>query len=148
MSAFIGGSYSLWLLILGPVVFVLGVGPWVDNHFPVVDPFVVVRAEVEDGHVELEGWMKKVRDCKTVEVYALIYTAEGIPRVADIEFKDRIKPTLVSHPVGTQFWGPWRVYVPAYAERITLRTRHSCHPLWDTISESTLYEASHEQKLP
>lgn len=140
MSKFIHSTYSLWLLILGPLVFVFALGPWIDRKFPVVDPFVVVVSQERGGYLHLEGWLEKHRDCKTLEVYSVAYHANGIARIADIAFLDRSKPELVSRPTGVQFWGPWEVVLPRDADRVVLRTTHRCHALWDTTSEKLLWE--------
>ena len=141
MTSLIHRTYSLWLLLLGPLVFVFAIGPWIDRtKFPVVDPFVVVNTQHHAGYIEANGWLEKRRDCKLLEIYAVVYMEDGPPRVSDITFKDRSKPDLISRPVMTQFWGPWEVFAPVGAKRIAVRTKHRCHPLWDTSSEKLLWE--------
>ena len=141
MTRLIYKTYQIWLMLLGPLAFVFAIGPWIDKHFPVVDPFVVVKSEMQGGYAHLEGWFDKRRDCKIVEAYAVIHLPGGV-RVADIAFLDRSKPDLITRPTGVQFWGPWQFEIPANAERVTMRTTHRCHPLWDTVSEKLLWQRS------
>lgn len=123
----------------GALLFAVLIGPWIDRKMPVVDPFVVVHSTRVGDVITVEGWMEKLRDCSTLEVYVVARSSRGA-RVVDIEFLDRSKPDLVSRPTGVQFWGPWRVSIPADAQTLHVRTRHSCHPFWDTVGEKLLWE--------
>ena len=135
--------YSWWLLTLGPIVFVYALGPWIDStYFPVVDPFVVVSSENSNGQLVIRGWMDKKRPrCKTREVYAILQDTQGLPNVADINFKETAtSKAVVTRPGGVQSWGPWTIPVNPTTNAVLIRTRHSCQPLWDTISEFPVYE--------
>ena len=143
MSAIIARTYSAWLLVLGPLAFVLGLGPWIDReYFPVVRPFVVINtsASTSPATITVDGWMTKRRDCRLLEIYAVSYADNGLSRITDIAFRDRSKPELISRPPQTQFWGPWEITAAPDTARITVRTLHRCHPLWDTAAEYTLWE--------
>lgn len=132
MTKLISASYSIWLLVLGPVVFVLGLGPWIDRQFPVVDPFTVTDTSCDGGCVKIEGWLEKQRDCKLVEVYARYLVPNEMPRIMEVQFLDREKPQLITRPLGTQIWGPWRVRVPPGPGEVELHAVHQCHPFWET----------------
>lgn len=135
MTKLINASYSFWLLILGPVAFVFGLGPWIDKQFPVIDPFVVTKIDCNGGCVRLEGWLEKRRDCKLVEVYARHIVPGVLPRVLEVHFLDRSTPQLITRPIGAQSWGPWRINVPSGVGEIELRAVHHCHPFWETKSQ-------------
>lgn len=137
MSKIVSASYTLWLLLLGPVAFVLGLGPWIDRQFPVVDPFVVTKVDCDGGCVKIEGWLEKQRDCKLVEVYAKYVNGNDLPRIMEVEFLDRAQPQLITRPVGSQAWGPWRVKLPSREGIVELYATHECHPFWLTKSQLT-----------
>lgn len=137
MSKIISASYSLWLLLLGPVAFVLGLGPWIDRQFPVVDPFVVTSVDCDGGCLKIDGWLEKQRDCKLVEVYARHVVPNELPRVMEVQFLDRENSQLITRPVGSQTWGPWRVKLSKPEGVVELYATHICHPFWETKSQLT-----------
>lgn len=141
MSRIIHASYSFWLLTLGPLVFVFSIGPWLDKHFPVISPFVVVQARCDTTDcVVVDGWMEKRRDCRFVEVYARVQShGELLPRMIEVEFMDRPHKQSVSRPQGQQFWGPWRIHAKQ-GDVIELHSTHQCHPFWDTKAVIATFE--------
>ena len=134
-------THSAWLLILGPMVFVMGLGPWLEAKYsPVVDPFVVLASETSNGNLVISGWMDKRREyCRVKELYAVLTEGTGMPSVADIQFGERAGKALVSRPRGKQKWGPWSIPVTPEVTTVTIRARHQCHLLWDMVSEFTVY---------
>lgn len=141
MTKTITASYSFWLLILGPLAFVTALGPWVDKHFPVVEPFIVAKQACDAGDcVVIEGWLEKRRDCKFVEVYARLMEPDAtMPRVVEVEFMDRPHKQAVTRPQGTQFWGPWRINAHP-GDTVSIHVTHQCHPFWDTKAMITSFE--------
>ena len=140
MTRVIHASYSLWLLILGPLVFVLAVGPWTDKFFPVIDPFVVTTQECRNGECVITGWMQKRRECRFVETYARVLgKGQDMPRMVEIEFMDRPLKQSVTRPTGEQFWGPWRFKADEGA-LVEIRATHQCNPFWDTRSVIATFE--------
>lgn len=135
-------AFMVWVLILGPAVFVSSVGPWLDSKFPVADPFVVLKYKHENGMLVLSGMLNKQRErCKPIEMFAIVEMPESLPSVVDISFIERKVDRLVSRPGGEQNWGPWIIPVPPNATEVTLHTLHSCHGLWDTPGSYPLWKA-------
>ncbi|MCB1890360.1 MAG: hypothetical protein KDH20_22330 [Rhodocyclaceae bacterium] len=142
----IASSYTWWLLFLGPLSFVGVLGPWLDKSIaPVVDPFVVTWVEVSGGKLHLSGWMDKRRDCRLLEIYAIETPPGGAAHIDDVDFGRRAGGRTISRPAMRQAWGPWRIDLSDIGSVVTLRTRHACHPLWDTISEFRLYDGGGKQ---
>lgn len=141
MTKFIHASYSVWLLILGPLAFVFAIGPEIDRRFPVVEPFVISTIECNPANcVQIAGWLEKRRDCRLVELYARVQSPDhAIPRIVEVEFLDRPKQQKISRPVGEQFWGPWIIKAHD-GDMIELRATHQCHPFWDTKSTIATFE--------
>lgn len=134
-------SYTWWLLALGPLAFIGTLGPWLDRAvFPVVDPFEVTWLEVRGGQLHLAGWMHKRRDCKLIEIYAIEQPPTGPAHIDDVNFGERSSARPISRPAIRQAWGPWRIALSDLGSVVTLRTRHACHPLWETVSEFRLYD--------
>lgn len=133
MTKLITTSYSVWLLILGPITFVFAIGPWLDRYFPVVDPFIVATTRCDEAEcVKIDGWLEKRRDCKFVEIYGRIVSpGQPMPRIVEVEFMDRPQKQSVSRPTGQQLWGPWLVRATP-GDIVELRSTHRCHPFWDT----------------
>ena len=135
MTKIINASYSAWLLVLGPLVFVFGLGPWVDKQFPVVDPFVIteIGCSSDNPCVVISGWMEKRRDCKFLELYGYVTRpGEKMGRVVEVKFLDRAEPDdRKTRPVGSQYWGAWQINAEE-GDHISLHAIHQCHPLWET----------------
>lgn len=141
MTKFIHASYSIWLLILGPLAFVFGIGPALDRNFPVVEPFVISTQECNESVcVQITGWLEKRRDCRLVELYARVQAPDHtIPRIVEVRFLDRPQQQKISRPVGQQFWGPWQIAATT-GDMIELRATHQCHPFWETKSTLAAFE--------
>ena len=108
---------------------------WAEHKwFPVVTEFVIEQAvHMTDGDsVVIRGSMRKVRDCRFVEVVGL-----SGERVVEITFLDRIGGDK-SRPPGVQDFGPWRLHPDAPVMQLV--ARHRCHGLWD--STTTIFEGS------
>lgn len=105
---------------------------WVEHHwFPVVTDFKIEQAvHMQDGDsVVIKGSMKKVRDCRFIEVVGL--SGEVF---IEIKFMDRVERN--SRPQGVQDFGPWRITPDANGMK--LQARHQCHSLW--TSTTVLFE--------
>jgi len=97
--------------------------------FPVVKDFEIKEVKAGEGKSkELAGVMNKVRDCKFIEVVAY----DQHKRPVYLEFLDRVDGKTYSRAATEQLWGWWRV--PGTASKITIYSRHSCHPLWETTT--------------
>lgn len=119
------------LLALGPIVFVLMLGPWIEKQFSPVTTFAVTTVTCQGGCVTVSGWMRKERACEFVETYARAAGADSIPRVVPVEYRDKNIGKSFTRPTGPQQWGPW--YIEASSgEHVTLYARHRCHPFWTT----------------
>jgi hypothetical protein len=119
---------SFWPFMAGMVVIVLlNRAEYVFD--PVVKNFTIEQiTKVENGLV-LSGSLTKVRDCSFVGVIAT--GSDGVE--FGIHYLDRAVHNL-SRPVGTQGWGPWRMFM-AIAPGTTLvhiDSVHRCHPFWTT----------------
>lgn len=105
--------------------------------FPVVKNFHLTSIERVDNYIVMQGYMRKVRDCRYVGVSAEGTTPSG--RV-DLPLKFLDNATVddnTTRPQGTQNWGPWRVVIPAVPNisTVVLYSVHSCHPAWETTTE-------------
>lgn len=130
---------SATLLVLGAVSFVY-FGPLIDKGFPVVDPFVISNKEVRGDTMIISGWLYKRRECEFLEAAGRVERGAGLSQAIPFEFTDVGKP--YTRPMGAQEWGPWRMEVPADAERVQVFTLHSCHLLWKTRTELAVIEVS------
>ena len=105
--------------------------------FPVVKDFHLTSLERVDNYIVMQGYMRKVRNCRYVGVSAEGTTPSG--RV-DLPLKFLDNATVddnTTRPQGTQNWGPWRVVIPAVPNisTVVLYSVHSCHPAWETTTE-------------
>lgn len=104
--------------------------------FPVIKDFVIVGMVKEPQAVTINGYMRKVRDCKFVGVQATSITPDGHEHDAPLIFLDA-KDNNASRPQGTQGWGPWRITVKvADADSVRLTATHRCH--WVYANDTTL----------
>ena len=105
--------------------------------FPVVKDFHLTSLERVDNYIVMQGYMRKVRDCRYVGVSAEGTTTSG--RV-DLPLRFLESNTVndnTTRPQGTQNWGPWRVVIPAAPNinTVVLYSVHSCHLAWETTTE-------------
>ena len=105
--------------------------------FPVVKDFHLTSIERVDNYIVMQGYMRKVRDCRYVGVSAEGTTTSG--RV-DLPLRFLESNTVndnTTRPQGTQNWGPWRVVIPAVPNisTVVLYSVHSCHLAWETTTE-------------
>ena len=105
--------------------------------FPVVKDFHLTSLERVDNYIVMQGYMRKVRDCRYVGVSAEGTTPSG--RV-DLPFRFLERNTVndnTTRPQGTQNWGPWRVVIPTVPNinTVVLYSVHSCHLAWETTTE-------------
>ena len=105
--------------------------------FPVVKDFHLTSLERVDNYIVMQGYMRKVRDCRYVGVSAEGATTSG--RV-DLPLRFLESNTVndnTTRPQGTQNWGPWRVVIPTVPNinTVVLYSVHSCHLAWETTTE-------------
>ena len=105
--------------------------------FPVVKDFHLTSLERVDNYIVMQGYMRKVRDCRYVGV-----SADGIAPSGHVDLPLRFLESNTvndntTRPQGTQNWGPWRVVIPTVPNisAVVLYSVHSCHPAWETTTE-------------
>ena len=105
--------------------------------FPVVKNFHLTSIERVDNYIVMQGYMRKVRDCRYVGV-----SAEGIAPSGRVDLPLRFLDSAIindntTRPQGTQNWGPWRVVIPTVPNinTVVLYSVHSCHLAWETTTE-------------
>ena len=111
---------------------------WVESvFFPVVKDFHLTSIERVDNNIVMQGYLRKVRDCRYVVV-----SAEGIAPSGRVGLPIRILEgnsvnDNTTRPQGTQDWGPWGVVIPSAPNinTVVLYSVHSCHPVWETTTE-------------
>lgn len=87
--------------------------------FPVVEDFVVEKAEREGDNVRLYGSFNKVRDCEFIDLVAY----SGKNHIAVVYGKHPQAPR-VSRIVREQTYGPW-LLIPYYP-KIEIYAHHGC----------------------
>lgn len=111
---------------------------WAEYAFlPVVKDFHLTSIERADNYIVMQGYMRKVRDCRYVGV-----SAEGVTPSGYVDLSLRFLDSAIindntTRPQGTQNWGPWRVTIPAVPNinTVVLYSVHSCHLAWETTTE-------------
>ena len=111
---------------------------WAEYAFlPVVKDFHLTSIERVDNYIVMQGYMRKVRDCRYVGV-----SAEGVTPSGYVDLSLRFLDSAIindntTRPQGTQTWGPWRVIIPAVPNinTVVLYSVHSCHLAWETTTE-------------
>ena len=105
--------------------------------FPVVKDFHLTSLERVDNYIVMQGYMRKVRDCRYVGV-----SAEGTTTSGHVDLPLRFLESAITNdnttrPQGTQNWGPWKVIIPASPNinTVVLYSVHSCHVAWETTTE-------------
>ena len=105
--------------------------------FPVVKDFHLTSLERVDNYIVMQGYMRKVRDCRYVGVSAEGTTTSGHVDLPLRFLESNIVNDNTTRPQGTQNWGPWRVIIPAVPNinTVVLYSVHSCHLAWETTTE-------------
>lgn len=111
---------------------------WAEYAFlPVVKDFHLTSIERADNYIVMQGYMRKVRDCRYVGV-----SAEGVTPSGYVDLSLRFLDSAIindntTRPQGTQNWGPWRVIIPVVPNinTVVLYSVHSCHLAWETTTE-------------
>ena len=105
--------------------------------FPVVRDFHLTSIERVDNYIVMQGYMRKVRNCRYVGV-----SAEGVTPSGYVDLSLRFLDSAIindntTRPQGTQNWGPWRVVIPTVPDinTVVLYSVHSCHLAWETTTE-------------
>jgi hypothetical protein len=110
---------------------------WLEYTFmPVVKDFHLTSLVRTGNYVVMQGYMRKVRSCRYVGT-----SAQGVSQDGNVDLPLRFldADTLSDNstrPEGTQYWGPWRIIVPASPSvtAIDLHSVHSCHLAWETTT--------------
>ena len=105
----------------------------IDHSFPVVRDFRVLTQVVTPEGMLIEGTMNKQRDCRFVEVVAML---DEIP--SQVVFLDTRERPVFSRPTGPQKWGPWLVIADP-KQGVVLHARHVCHGAWDNTAVLTSF---------
>jgi len=105
--------------------------------FPVVKDFHLTSLERVDNYIVMQGYMRKVRDCRYVGVSAEGTTTSGRVDLPLRFLESNIVNDNTTRPQGTQNWGPWKVVIPTVPNinTVVLYSVHSCHPAWETTTE-------------
>ena len=105
--------------------------------FPVVKDFHLTSLERVDNYIVMQGYMRKVRDCRYVGVSAEGATTSGRVDLPIRFLESNIVNDNTTRPQGTQNWGPWRVVIPTVPNinTVVLYSVHSCHLAWETTTE-------------
>lgn len=111
---------------------------WAEYIFlPVVKDFHLTSIERVDNYIIMQGYMRKVRDCRYVGV-----SAEGTTPSGRVDLPLRFLDSTIindntTRPQGTQNWGPWKVVIPTVPNinTVVLYSVHSCHLAWETTTE-------------
>ena len=105
--------------------------------FPVVKDFHLTSLERVDNYIVMQGYMRKVRDCRYVGVSAEGTTPSGHVDLPLRFLESNIVNDNTTRPQGTQSWGPWRVVIPSAPNinTVVLYSVHSCHLAWETTTE-------------
>ena len=132
-KAIIAKLLNIFIVSIGAIFLIL-IGPSIDEAFPVVYPFNVDYVQQLDNKVEIYGTALKIRDCKPIDVQVLAYDSNHIATLGSIEYKDTPTGIIPARPKSdnTQNWGPWVLTVPINTTNIELSALHKCHILWDT----------------
>ncbi len=128
----------LQVLPILAAILLLTVLRWAEYTFlPVVKDFHLTSMERVDNYIVMQGYMRKVRDCRYVGV-----SADGIAPSGHVDLPLRFLESNrvndnTTRPQGTQSWGPWRVVIPTVPNinTVVLYSVHSCHLAWETTTE-------------
>lgn len=131
-------KFALRILPILIAILLLTVLRWAEYIlFPVVKDFHLTSMERVDNYIVMQGYMRKVRNCRYVGVSAEGVTPSGYVDLP-LKFLDSaIINDNTTRPQGTQNWGPWRVVIPTVPNinTVALYSVHSCHLAWETTTE-------------
>ena len=96
-----------------------------DQAYTVVQDFRIITQVLTPEGVLIEGTMDKRRDCRFIEVIAML---DEVPSA--VVFLDTREDRTYSRAMGPQKWGPWLVIADA-RQGVKLHARHRCHAGWD-----------------
>ena len=105
--------------------------------FPVVKDFHLTSMERVDNYIVMQGYMRKVRNCRYVGVSAEGTTTSGRVDLPLRFLESNSVNDNTTRPQGTQNWGPWKVVIPTVPNinTVVLYSVHSCHLAWETTTE-------------
>ena len=129
---------SMRVLPVFVAVLILVLAKGAEFYFmPVVKDFHLTSIERVDNYIVMQGYMRKVRDCRYVGV-----SAEGVTPSGYVDLSLRFLDSAIindntTRPQGTQTWGPWKVVIPTVPNisTVVLYSVHSCHLAWETTTE-------------
>lgn len=136
-----GHSLAASFYIAMAAFFAMTALPVIDRYearvFPVVEDFRITQWRNVAGGVLISGEMRKLRDCRFVELvfYAGDATDPQTPReMLFVEFLDGAPAGTATREPGRQPWGPWFVRAPktAAGPDVFMRVTHRCHEAYDT----------------
>jgi hypothetical protein len=122
------------------------------RFFPVIEDWEIERVEAVNGHLILEGHLKKNRACDLIATSVMaVPRAPFAPRVLIYQLKPH-ELLGGNAPTGFSTWGPWMVQVPEklvrYRDQIAYLEvvgHHHCHALWH---QETVYGRVPMERLP
>ena len=141
MKANLKSAYIKLALQVLPIliaILLLTVLRWAEYiFFPVVKNFHLTSIERVDNYIVMQGYMRKVRDCRYVGVSAEGATTSGRVDLPIRFLESNTVNDNTTRPQGTQNWGPWRVVIPTVPNinTVVLYSVHSCHLAWETTTE-------------
>ena len=106
-----------------------------DQAYTVVQDFRIITQALTPEGVLIEGTMDKRRDCRFIEVIAML---DEVPSA--VVFLDTREDRTYSRAMGPQKWGPWLVIADA-RQGVKLHARHRCHAGWEHTETITSFVA-------
>ena len=106
-----------------------------DQAYTVVQDFRIITQVLTPEGVLIEGTMDKRRDCRFIEVIAML---DEVPSA--VVFLDTREDRTYSRAMGPQKWGPWLVIADA-RQGVKLHARHRCHAGWEHTETLTSFVA-------
>lgn len=107
---------------------------WADQTYKVVEDFKIATQVTTPGGVLIEGIMDKQRNCRLIEVVAILDDNQIIPVV----FLDPGTPPMYKRPTGVQKWGPWLIIADP-KQGVKLHAYHRCHVGWEHSTTLTTF---------
>ena len=106
-----------------------------DQAYTVVQDFRITTQVLTPEGVLIEGTMDKRRNCRFVEVVAMLDEEPSA-----VVFLDTREDRTYSRAMGPQKWGPWLVIAGA-RQGVKLHARHRCHAGWEHTETLTSFVA-------